>query len=430
MAAIDFGFNEGVAQQNNEQNEETRVTDITTGKEVVTDEAGNPIENLHDDNNGGDGNKNNEGGGEEEKQKTSPTGEQEKTTTIEPGTIYEIGDDKYTVDADGNLVDKDNKIFRAANEVADFLKEFEEEPKTNDGIDVNSVIKAVGIQIKDDKNNDVQFENTPEGIASYVNSVVETKRDEYIQAGVNRLLQTYPFVADVINYYNANGGSLEGLGKVQDRTSIQLDETNEAQQISIIKEAWKEFGKHGDVDRYINYLKETGGLVDAAKDDLKALQDFDTTNKTRLEEEARKAQEEEQQRLVEYWSGVKSAIDGRKLGKYTIPENIMTTRDGKNVAATPNDFFNYVYQVNDKGQSRYMIDLAKQSKEQQLNDELLRAYLMFTGKSYDSLVDLAKAEKEVIRLKSVKNAATRRTIKVTKPAAKTNSNEINFGFND
>lgn len=421
MASIDFGFNEGVVTNDDSTTQQNPVEDINTGEEVVTNSDGDEVENIDNASE-----ESNEQKPEDKQNEPSHTGD----SKIEPGTVYEIGEDKYTIDENGNMLDKDNKVFKKVDEVADFLKEFTEETNEPEEFDVNEIIKAVGIEVKDDKDQNIEFDNTAEGVASYVKSVINSQRNEYAQAGVNRLLEQYPFVADIINYYNANGGTLEGFGEVRDRTSIQVDENNEAQQIGIIREAWREFNKYGDVEKYINYLKETGGLVDAAKNDLQALQNKDTANKTKLEEEARLAQEEEQRRSIAYWTGVKNTIDSRKLGRYTIPETIMITRDGKNVASTPQDFFNYVYQINENGESRYVIDLQKQSVEDALNDELLRAYLMFTGKSYDSLVDLAKAEKEVIRLRAAKNNNTRRTMKVTKPAAKANNKDINFGYND
>lgn len=439
MAQIDFGFNEGTASDKQVDANGNPITDLDNGNQVHLDADGNPITNLddnkpdkHDDNHDNDdnhddntGNNNGEG---DDKNKDSHT---EESENIEPGTVYQIGDDVYTVDDNGNLVDKDNKIFKAANEVADFLKEFEEENTDENSIDMDAVIKAVGVEIKDDKDQVVTFENTPEGVASYLNNVLEVKRNEFAQAGVNKLVQDYPFVVDLINYYNANGGSLEGFGEVQDRTNITIDEANEAQQISIIKEAWKEFGKGGDVNKYVNYLKETGGLLDVAKEELEALKNKDIQNKTKLENEAREAQEAEQRRQMEYWGTVKQTIDSKQLGKYKIPDTIMRTNDGKTVAATPQDFFNYVYQINDEGKSRYMIDLEKQTKEDALNDELLRAYLMFTGKSYDSLVEMAKVEKEIVRLKAAKNNGTRKTIKITKPANKPGqNNNIDYGYND
>lgn len=436
MAHIDFGFNEGEVLNNGTNTGQNPVTDLDENKQVEVDGEGKPIANLNDGEDGGhEGNDehntnhendNNKGNEDNNKNNNSSTGDSE---TIEPGTTYQIGDDIYTVDDNGNLLDKDNNIFKNANEVSEFLKGFEEETDNNNTVDIDAVVKAVGIEIKDDKDQNVIFDNTAEGVASYVNNVIELKRNEFAQAGVNKLVQDYPFVVDLINYYNANGGSLEGFGEVQDRTNITIDEANEVQQISIIKEAWKEFGKGGDVNKYINYLKETGGLLDVAKEELESLKNKDIQNKTKLENDARQARELEEQRQVEYWNTVKQTIDSKQLGKYKIPDTIMTVKDGKTVAATPQDFFNYVYQINNEGKSRYVLDLEKQTKEDSLNDELLRAYLMFTGKSYDSLVELAKVDKEIIRLKAAKNNSTRKTIKVTKPANKPNQNDIDYGYN-
>lgn len=55
---------------------------------------------------------------------------------------------------------------------------------------------------------------------------------------------------------------------------------------------------------------------------------------------------------------------------------------------------------------------------------MLAAYLMFTGNGYDSLVNMAMAEKEVrnLKLKSIENKA--KSIKITKPASKKTKTSI------
>ena len=90
-----------------------------------------------------------------------------------------------------------------------------------------------------------------------------------------------------------------------------------------------------------------------------------------------------------YWTGVQETIKNRKIAGYEIPETIIINKDGKKIAATPNDFFNYVYQVDENGNSRYNNDLAAMTPEQRRDDSLLRAYLRFTGGSYADLVNLA-----------------------------------------
>ena len=153
-------------------------------------------------------------------------------------------------------------------------------------------------------------------------------------------------------------------------------------------------------------------------------------DKAAKESLAQKAIEVEKQREEEsrqYWGKVKQTIDSRVIGKYKLPETILVNRNGKKVAVTPNDFYNYLYRVDQNGHSQYENELAQETPENNLNDALLRAYLKFTGGSYESLVNMAINEEKInaIRLKSRKTATTK--IKVTTPKSK--SNDIDLGYN-
>ena len=60
-----------------------------------------------------------------------------------------------------------------------------------------------------------------------------------------------------LNYYVANGNSFEGFGELRDRSGIEVDENNVSQQEAIVREAFKEFNRRGNVDKYIQYLKDS-----------------------------------------------------------------------------------------------------------------------------------------------------------------------------
>ena len=359
------------------------------------------------------------------------TGGQEESTLNE-GDSIELDGVTYTVNQNGDLVNEKGEVFKTKAEVADFLKEYTtEEADTVPEINIADIQKLVGVDVVDENGKTVTFDSTPEGVAQYVNSVLELKKAEFAQAGINKLIEDYPVLNDFLNYYIANGNSYEGFGEMKDRSGIQIDEANEAQQIAIVREAWKEFGKRGDVNKYINYLKDSGQLVDAAKDDLAALQQADAELREENSRAALQAQQEYEAQVVAYWKDVKSCIDKREIAGYKIPDVIILDRGCKQVSATPDDFFNYIYQVDDNGMSQYQKELSKEAPAERMNDELLKAYLKYTGKSYNSLLEMAVANKEVkkLRLTANKNKSAKATIKITK-AAKTNGNldGENFGY--
>lgn len=418
----DFGFGGGAEVGGTTTTHEEK-TDLDTGNVGIEGKT-----NI-DDNNGGE-TKNTETG-DGGKTETSPTGGQEEST-LSAGDSIELDGVTYTVNENGDLVDEKGEVFKAKSEVEAFLKEYTTEDANEvPEINVADIQKLVGVDVVDEKGKAISFDNTPQGVAEYVNSVLDLKKAEFAQAGINKLIEDYPVLNDFLNYYIANGNSYEGFGEMKDRSGIQIDDTNESQQIAIVREAWKEFGKRGNVDKYIAYLKDSGQLLEVAKDDLAALQQADAEYREQNAQAALQAQQEYEAQVVAYWKEVKSCIDKREIAGYKIPDVIILDRGGKQVSATPDDFFNYVYQVDEQGMSQYQRELAKEAPAERMNDELLKAYLKYTGKSYNSLLEMAVANKEVkkLRLTANKNKSAKATIKITK-AAKTNGNldGENFGY--
>lgn len=421
-----FGFNGETSNVDVKPTDD--VTDLDTGKTGQLDANGNAVDDItgngNGDSNNGDANK--------DKQTSSSTGGQTKDTKnpddatanehdLEEGTIIEDGDNKYTVDKDGNLIDDKGNIFKAKNEVTAYLKEFEvEDAKEENTIDVKSIQELVGVSITSEDGKAVTFENTPQGVASYIQSVIDLKLDEFAKAGVNKLFEDYPVVSDFLNYYVANGNSFEGFGELRDRSGIEVDENNVSQQEAIVREAFKEFNRRGNVDKYIQYLKDSNELFNVAKEELEALQKADNEIREANAKEAMRVKEEEEKQLIEFWTGVRECIDKRQIAGYRIPETVIVERNGKQISTTPEDFFNYVYQVDDKGLSRYENDLMKLSPAERRDEELLKAWLKYTGKGYDSLIEMAVSDKEAKKLKltASQRKSTRGAIKITKPDSK------------
>ena len=422
MNPEDFGFggNNDVVETTPPIEEKTDLDTGNVGIEGKTNLDANNEEGRTDATNNNDGNKG-----------SSPTGGQEEAK-VSTGDTVEIDGANYTVNENGALVNEKGEVFKTKEELEELLKDnTAEEVNEDNSINVEEIQRLIGINVEDEKGNSVRFDNTPEGVAQYINSIIDIKRDEFAQAGINKLIQDYPIINDFLNYYIANGNSYEGFGELKDRSGIVVDENNQSQQEAIVREAWKEFGKRGNVDKYVNYLKDSGQLIDAAKDDLAALQQLDAEVREENSRAAIEAQQRYEEEVIAYWKNVKSCIDKREIAGYKIPETIILNKDGKQVSATPNDFFDYVYQIDDNGMSQYQRELANESIQDRMQDELLKAWLKYTGKSYDSLLEMGVAAKEVkkLRLTANNNKAVKTSIKITK-AAKNNGNLANekFGY--
>ena len=412
---IDFGYgqnvnaNGGGSDNKGEQNQD--ITNLDNGQV----ENPNGGENINEPPAGKEKDENNEN---------------ENPTKLEEGTTLEIGDAKYTVDKDGNVVDSNGNIFKEASQVSEWMKEFENVEETTSDISIDSIKAAIGIEITDDNDKPIVFDNTVEGIKSYVDSVIETSKQEHYDTAINTLYQKYPIIKDVINYYVANGNSLEGFGQVPDRSGIEIDENNEAQQEQIIRTAWSERKQRGDVNSYINYLKSSGTLLATAKEELDGLKEADAQYKRDIEAKAAAEEKEKIETLERYWNGVHDIIKSRKIAGYQIPESIVITRDGQKLSVTPEDFFNYIYRVDKEGKSAYERDLEAETPDVRRDDEILRAYLKYVGGNYSNLVDMAINEKNVATLKLRAKQHNASAIRVTKPkSTKPDGANIDLGYN-
>lgn len=346
------------------------------------------------------------------------------TGGLAEGSKVEFDGQTYIVDKDGNLVDKDNKVFKEAKDVQAWIDSCQvEEPDAE--LNIENIRKALDIDITDEQGNPVEFTDDIDGVKNYINSAIELKSNEVAQAAVNKVFVDNPILKQFVDYLTINGGDPRGFGERPDRSELTIDEKSEEQQIAIIKMAAKEFGNATLNDNYIKYLKDAGGLYDEAKAQLANLQALD---KQRLEDEAEQAEayrQREQQETVAYFKGIKDTIDNRKIGDYTLPESVIREVNGQKVTLTPDDFFDYLYvQTKDKDgnvATAYQRALAAQSPEEAQNEELLSAWLMFTGGTYKDLVNMAANEKEVKTLKLVaKGNNGHGAVRITKPAAKTN----------
>ena len=417
---IDLGY-DGITP-----NEETAEEKTPINNEPKVDENGNPIQDVNQNQlNNNEENPNEENPNEKDKENPN-----EEDIKLEEGNTVTVEDKTYTVDKDGNLVDDKGNIFKKAEEVKDWLKEFSVDETKDDEINLDNIQKALDYEVTDEEGNPITYENNIEGVKAYINDVIETSKLEHYETAINTLYQKYPILQEVLNYYIANGNSLEGFTETPDRSNITIDDTNEEQQIEIIKTLWKEQGIKGDVTQYINYLKNASILTSTAKEALDTLKSIDAENKKAYEEEAERRKQESYEAEVEHWTNIKNIIDSKEIAGYKIPDSITISRNGQKISVTPNDFFNYIYRVDNENKSAYQRDLEAEEPSKRLNDEILRAYLKFTGGSYADLVNMAINQEKVNNLKlKAKQNANSKSIKINRTTNTKQTKDIDLGYN-
>lgn len=377
-------------------------------------------------------NKNNgEGSGSGSSKENNENKNGEGNQTEEPlkaGTKLEVDDKTYTIDDNGNVVDADGNIFKKADEVAEWVKSFTVENPAEDNT-LGNIQKALDVEITDENGQPIKYEDTPEGIQQYVNDVVETAREEIATATMQQFYKQFPFAKDIVDYYIANGNSLEGYGVMPDRSGIEIDDNNIAQQEAIIRTAWKENGQKGDVERYIKYLKDSNTLTETAKAELTGLQEKDENARKQLAAKAAEKHRQDLENEVKYWQSVKDIINSKTIGEYQLSDTIVRNVNGQKQSATLNDFYNYIARADKNGLTEYSKDLLNRKPEVALANDILQAYLVFTGGDYTSLVKKAVNDNEVrtLRLKSAARQKSN-TMRITPPTNNDNQNKENFGY--
>jgi hypothetical protein len=325
--------------------------------------------------------------------------------TLSEGDTVNVDGVDYTIDADGNAVAADGTVFRTAAELTELIAQNGSEPSVLDQLQTR-----FGSDFKDEDGNPIVFDNNAEGIAAYVDTVVQSKIVEAQTAALNNLFETYPQVEQVINHLKLNG-TLDDFVEIPDRSQITVSKDNEEQQATFIREEWKLSGKKGDVNKFIDYCKNAGILYDTAVESKEAV---DSIYESRLAEQKAQVEAKEAAAAAEekaYWDNVEKTISKGELLGYSIPEQIQCNKDGKKVMLSRKDFLKYVSTpVDSEGNTAYMLDEAKVDSNARMQDDLLKAFLKFTGGNYASLVGMAVNKHKVL---SVRTAAAQTTGKRT-----------------
>lgn len=367
---------------------------------------GNPDTDTNIDTDNGNGNTGNQGqqgqqGQGDNQQQDSSMGE----VKLSEGDTINVDGVDYTIDAEGNAIAADGTVFRTATELAELIAQNGSEPSV-----LNQLQTRFGSDFKDENGNPIVFDDNEEGIAAYVETVVQSRVKEAQTAAINNLFETYPQVEQVINHLKLNG-SLDDFVEIPDRSQITVSKDNEEQQAAFIREEWKLSGKKGDVNKFIDYCKNAGILYDTAVESKEAV---DSIYESRLAEQKAQVEAKEAAAAAEekaYWDNVEKTISKGELLGYSIPEQIQCNKDGKKVMLSRKDFLKYVSTpVDSEGNTAYMLDEAKVDSDARMQDDLLKAFLRFTGGDYASLVGMAVNKQKVL---SIRTAAAQTTGKRT-----------------
>lgn len=258
---------------------------------------------------------------------------------------------------------------------------------------IDMVVTNLGININDEDGNPLSFEDTEEGLAAYLNAARQQLIVNAYDEVRNKVFDNEPVIKDAYNYLRLNG-NLQGFLETPDRSNVVIDENNATQHETIVRELAAAKGQSVDED-YLTFLKENGKLFSKATADLEELKAIDSKRIADREAAVAAAEQQMIESNKQYWGSVKSSIDAGIIGDYKIGDTITVVKDGKQVVKTRNDFFKYMSAEVKDGKSQWHLDDEAMTDEEARNEEVLRAYLKFTGGSYNDLVKLAINKQQV-----------------------------------
>jgi len=353
---------------------------------------------------------NQDGEGQQSQQQGQQQGDSstgDAAVELQEGDNVEIDGATYTINNNGDAVGEDGQVFRTRAELAQLIaSQATQEPSV-----LQTLQSKFGSEFTDENGNPIVFDDSIEGLNSYVETVVKARQEEAQQAALNSLFATYPQVEQALNYVKLNG-SLEGFNEIPTERPT-LDKNNEEQLASVIREEWKLQNKRGDVNKFIDYCKSAGTLYETAVESDKVVGEINEAKLAETRAKVEAAEQAEREATEAYWKKVDETLAKGDLMGYAIPEQIQCNREGKKVMLSKADFMKYIsVPVDESGNTAYMLDESKVAPEIAMQDDLLRAYLKFTGGNYSSLVGMAANKEQVLKLRTQAAQATtaKRTI--------------------
>lgn len=253
----------------------------------------------------------------------------------------EIDGKVYKLDKDGNAVNDDGSVFMDKTKIDELSQQ------SNGEGGINDIIKAVNVIISDDKGNPITYENTVDGIANYINDVVNYNRTNDKKAIEQAFFEANP---DIYNVYvhKLNTGSIEGFGNYVDWSKFKIEEMDDAALSNIISANLSRKGNDkSQTDYYVKLIIADGKLKEQAKVAQQELVEADTDAKERAEA-IRVANEADQNAATAaYWDNVTNSIKSGKLTingeTYKLPQVYrIKTAEGKTTTANNDDFLNYI----------------------------------------------------------------------------------------
>lgn len=398
---------------------------------------------------GGNGNNSGNGEGEGSEGNDPNTGNDGSSSGDEP-VILEIDGGEYSLDKDGNAVDKEGTIFKtkaqleteyseeeppktveiegktynlddkgnAVDEKGTIIKTGEELSKVSvDPISIASLKELIQIDPVTRDGKPIEYEQSPNGIAKFVKDASSILAQSMFNDGFKKFFEANPEIRDLYNYKRIHG-TIENYQPSVDYSKVVIDaNTPESQLESIIIAERLEKGDSIDVaKRYVAFCKSDNSLIDASKQSQQFLNDKRARQEEVIRMQNVKAERDRELAETAYWDNVNNIINSGniKVGDSTIniPEVMQINKDDRKITVTRNDFLDYIKKpvtyVRQDGTkitaTQNQIDMQEEQSKTTVHDEIYEALNRFLHKGKtDMIKDIINQERvKEIRKRMVK----------------------------
>lgn len=310
-------------------------------------------------------------------EKNKETGKKPEDDNDTP-TGIEIDGVKYGFDDKGNAVNEKGEIVKTKEEVDAIISESETEdlpPITEE------LSQLLGYKILDETGKPKVYEESTEGLVSYIKDVTEKQREIDEQ----EFFEGFPLAKEIAEHIK-KGGTEEDFykSKLASWKNVTLEGADEARKMSIVIDDLKAKGFNDkDAKETADLYRDSNKLDEKSEAALKSRKEAESkaiADQKKAEVEAFKKQEAE---AIAQWKSIEEIVNKGSLEIINIPETEKKA------------FYNYISQADESGYSKAAQDRANLSLEK----KLLLDYLVFKKIDINALVDNKIKTKQAISLR-------------------------------
>jgi hypothetical protein len=310
------------------------------------------------------------------------------------------------IDANGNVIDKNNNVVANFSKVEEYLNadplyddkgnQIDEKGKvvkTKAQVEfeksaIAGVIAELPYELKDDKGNPIIYDDTLEGWKKLGKDIGRIEAETQYQS----LLESNPELTEIAKHI-LSGGKIEDFNKPIDYSKIETKKLSTNDKLDLIKRSFVASGVDSDSAADMMDLIKEKGEAEIDKRLSKAISTLDNNQKEiQAERDAayQRTIQEENNRVIKYWTGVKQVVDKGTLGNVEIPKEDQEA------------FFKYLSTpVDEEGNSQETLDNMKQG----LESDLMMRYYRYKGYNLEKIVNREKNRDKVLTLREKINKA-------------------------